>query len=243
MLKMRMLLMLLICSLLIFPLASAESQAPVSQGAVTDLAGVLRNDTITDAEILSQRLEKATGGQVYVVTRHFLGGAETLEYGQYLFDAWELGEMDCLLLMVIGEENYALIPGNKLDRLVPAESRNTLLANYFRTPYLNRDYDGAVSGLLLAFSENLSRAAGNMVDTAGLFGRAAQPQENTIKTWNALWNSMFAQVEETEENDWAERQAQEETESNWRTVIIWALVIYFLFFRKKKRRRSKRGRP
>lgn len=240
--KMRKLLILLICGLLIFPCASAEIQAPAHQGAATDWAGVLGHDTMADTESLSQRLESALGGKIYVVTRHFLGGAQALEYGQYLFDAWELGEMDALLLMVIGEENYALILGNRAGKMIPAESQNTLLANHFRAPYLDRDYDGAVSALLPAYAENLSRAAGKTVDTAGLFGRAEQKHVSAEKAWNDLWSGMFAQVEEQEEPDWAMRQAQEETETNWRTVIIWGLVIYFLFFRKKKRRRARRGR-
>ena len=242
MLKMRILLIALLCSLLIFPLAMTEDQLPVPQGAAADWAGVLSGDTIADLDILSQRLQSAAGGKIYVVTRHFLGGADTLAYGQYLFDDWALGEMDALLLMVIGEENYTLILGRKAEKLLPQESRNTLLAQHFRSAYLNRDYDGAVAGLLPALSENLSRAAGKTMDTAGLFGRAAQESIPETKTWASLWNGMFAQVEEEEERNWAEEKAQEEMESNWRTVIIWGLVIYFLFFR-KKRRRFNFGRP
>ena len=242
MLKVRLMLIVLVCSLLIFPFASAENQAPALQGAAADWAGVLSSDTIRDIDTLSQRVKNAAGGNIYVVTRHFLGGAETLAYGQYLFDAWELGDMDALLLMVIGEENYALVLGNQAGKLVPAESRNTLLANHFRTPYLARDYDGAVAALLLALSENLSRAAGKTADTAGLFGQMPVQSTPRPAARNDLWNGMFTQAAEEDDTDWIREQAQEEIQSNWRTVVIWGLVIYFLFFRKKKRRFNF-GRP
>lgn len=239
--RMQSLLLALICCLLFLPLAAAENQAPAPQGAVTDWAGVLSRDTWEDAAALSQRLEKAVGGKIYIVTRHFLGGAEALEYGQYLFDAWELGEMDGLLLMVIGEEKYALVLGNKAQTLLPPESQTALLAHHFRTPFLNRDYDAAVAGLTPALGEHLARAAGKKIDVSGLFGESALAAVPPSSGWSDLWNGMFAQVAEEEESDWAAEEAREETRSNWRTVIIWGLVIYFLFFRKKKRRRSRAG--
>ncbi len=40
--------------------------------------------------------------------------------------------------------------------------------------------------------------------------------------------------------NWQNEWRYEETSINWRSVIIWALVIYFLFFRKKRRNRGRR---
>ncbi|MBQ6803319.1 MAG: TPM domain-containing protein [Clostridia bacterium] len=242
MLKTRILLIALACCLFFLP-AAAESQYPQAQGAVTDLAGVLGVATADDTALLSQRLKDAVDGEIYVVTRHFLGGAEPLEYGQYLFDAWELGEMDCLLLMVIGEEEYALILGNEAGKRLPLESQMTLLANSFRVEYLNREYDEAVGKFLPALSGQLARAAGEKIDVSGLFGKMTAEITPRPSAWNDLWNGMFAQVEEEEESNWEEEMAQEETKTNWRTVIIWGLVIYFLFIRKKKKRRYNFGHP
>ena len=36
---------------------------------------------------------------------------------------------------------------------------------------------------------------------------------------------------------WQDEWRYEESSINWRSVIIWALVIYFLFFRRKRHRR------
>ena len=37
--------------------------------------------------------------------------------------------------------------------------------------------------------------------------------------------------------NWDREWNDEETHVNWRGIIIWALVIYFLFFRRKRHRR------
>lgn len=243
MLKTRLLLLALALCLFFLP-AGAENRYPACQGAVTDLAGVLSPDTAGDAAALSQRLDAAAGGKIYLVTRHFLGGTDAREYAKELFACWELGEMDALLLMVIGEEDYALVLGERAGALLPREMQMTLLSASFRTAFLSRDYDGAAGEMLLALSGQMARAAGEKLDTAGLFGQTALQATPQPAAWKDIWSGMFAQVEEEEETAWAQQQTQEETKINWRTIIIWGLVIYFLFFRKKKRaRRFNFGRP
>ena len=37
-----------------------------------------------------------------MLTRHFLGGADAQNYAQKVFEVWNLGSMDALLLLVIG---------------------------------------------------------------------------------------------------------------------------------------------
>ena len=59
------------------------------------------------------------------------------------------------------------------------------------------------------------------------------------------WYGMFARDDyDAKENsdevfweDWQNTWRSEGTRTNWRSVIIWALVIYFLFFRRKRRSR------
>ena len=94
--------------------------------------------------------------------------------------------------------------------------------------------------------QSMAKAKNQTLDAAGLFGQSAiqsTPQPQTTDDW---WYGMFAKDDyNARENDadkywenWRNQWNHEETSINWRSIIIWALVIYFLFFRKKRRRRG-----
>ena len=232
----RICLCLLLC-LALLPSARGESQLPAPQGAVTDLAGVLSDEAAQDISTLSQRLDDAAWGELYVVTRHFLGGADVRAYGQALFQDWDLDEWDALLLLVIGEESYALILGEAAEAALPADAQTSLLATRFRGAYLSREYDAAVAGLLVPLAESLAKAQGESLKTAGLFGQAEIQATPAPQDWNAfrqdinsMWQDMFGETFYEEQE-----QAPEDSGVSWRAILIWSLVIYFLFFRKRRR--------
>lgn len=242
---MRSLLRALLCALLICCLllpAHAEAGYPACQGIVSDWAGVIGTQTAQDLSVLSDRLSDRAGGRLYVAARHFLGGAEARAYADGLFEAWGLGDMDALLLLVIGEETYALHLGAEARRLIPAEGQTALLAAQLRAPFQARDYDGALSAFAQAYAQALAKAAGKSVSVSGLFGReeASAVQSTAAPGVNALWQSMFGQ-DVSDAGDWQETQRQEEKRTSWRTIVIWGLVIYFLFLRKKGHRRTNFG--
>ena len=237
-------------------LASAQAETeypPRPQGVAADLAAVLGDDVIAGLSELSDRLDNAAGGKIYVLTRHFLGGVEAQRYADKVFEVWSLGENDALLLMVIGEDSYALALGSAAKNALSAETRTALLASCFRAPFLDRRYDAAVSELSQNLAQALAKARNASLDTAGLFGfqePTAEAPQATAKPQSAsdFWNSMFARddYESTESDnkqlwtDWKTKWNREEKSINWRSVIIWALVIYFLFFRKKRRQPHRR---
>ena len=233
------LLCLALCGLcLLLPSALSESLPPC-QGVVTDLAGVLSADTAAGLETLAQRMEAAGCGRLYVVTRHFLGGKDARAYADRLFAAWGLQDKDGLLLLAVGEETYALSLGSAAQAALPQESRTALLAQKLRADYLARDYDAAAAAFALGYAGQLSRALGARVDTAGVLGQESQPQQQnawSLSDWREL-----VQPEEASAQDWAQEQRQTEKKTNWRAIIIWALVIYFLFFRKKSKKMKKKN--
>ena len=89
------------------------------------------------------------------------------------------------------------------------------------------------------------KAFGDTLDAAGLFGTAAIQSTPQPKTVDDYWYGMFARddydaLKSNDESYWEDWQSQwrsEESSINWRSVIIWALVIYFLFFRRKRKGR------
>ena len=219
------------------PWARADTDYPPFQGIVADVADVLSQDAAADLKTLSERLNDLTGGHIYVLTRHFLGGADAQNYAQKVFEIWNLGSMDALLLLVIGEESYALALGAGAKAALPAETQTGLLASQLRTPFLSRQYDAAVGNFAVALGQALAKNTGETLNVRGLFGNAAAPSTPRPHSSSQNWQGMFAQDDYYEEpwnwdNDWQ----YEETHVNWRGILIWALVIYFLFFRRKKRR-------
>ena len=237
---------LVLCAGLTVPAFAETKYPPRPQGTVADLAGVLGEKTIEDLETLNTRLDTVTGGKIYILTRHFLGGVSASNYAKKVFDVWGLEAYDALLLMVVGEETSALALGGSAEKAVPSDSQISLLANHFRTHFLARQYDTAASQLALNLGQSMAKGQGNTLETAGLFGQDAiqsTPQPQTTDDW---WYGMFARDDyDARESDddrnwqsWQNEWRSEETRINWRGIIIWALVIYFLFFRKKRRRRG-----
>lgn len=240
-----LLLALSLCAGLWAPAMAETRYPPRPQGTVSDLAGALGESVVSDMETLSSRLSAITGGKIYVLTRHFLGGETASNYVKKVFDVWGLGAADALLLMVIGEETYALALGAEAEKALPNDTQISLLANTFRPAFLARNYDFALSEFSLSLSQTLAKAGSQALDASGLFGQSAirsTPQPQKESDW---WYGMFARDDyDARENDddrywqnWRNEWNYEESRINWRSVIIWGLVIYFLFFRKKRRRR------
>jgi len=231
--------LVLVLCLMVLPAAHAEEYPPF-QGIVADVAGVLGEETVKDLQSLADRMESNLGGHIYVLTRHFLGGASPQTYADKVFEIWGLGENDALLLMVIGEESYALSLGSLAKASLPQETRNSLLANYFRAPFLSRQYGQAAGDLAATLAQALAKAQGETLSDSGLFDVETVQAQSTPKpqTWDEIWQGMFAQQDYQEEPwDWGNEWEVEETHVNWRGILIWGLVIYFLFFRKKRARR------
>lgn len=216
--------------------AQGETQYPACMGTVTDLANVLGEEIVRDLDTLSQRLRDAADTGFYIVTRHFLGGQDVKAYADGLFQSWGLSGSDALLLLVIGEESYALSLGAEVKSLLPDETQISLLGTHLRGAYLNRDYDGALADFCLTFTEAVAKGKNVSVSAAGLLGREALRSTPAPGGINQLWMSMFGEKDMGEEEYHFEWEAEDDGIS-LRTIMIWALVIYFLFFRKKKKKK------
>ena len=246
--KVTALLLALTMFLCLVPAAFAETEYPPRPaGSVADLAGVLGEKTIEDLEALNEKTEGAASYRLFVLTRHFLGGADAQQYADQVFKVWNLEKGDALLLMVIGEEAFALAEGADVKAILSQETRNTLLGS-FRSAYKARRYDEALAELASQLSQTVAKAKNVSLSLNGYFGQEAiqsTPQPQNDSDW---WYGMFARDDYDSREDYDEKYWQnwqnewryEETSINWRSVIIWALVIYFLFFRKKRRNRGRR---
>lgn len=238
---------LILLLLLLTPVSFAVTY-PVQRGNVNDDADVLSDVTVKDIETMNDRFIDA---RFIVVTRHFLGGADVQDYCDNLYKAWNLGENDLLLLLVIGEERYAVAAGVGVTSALPSDGINTLLSSKLRTAFIqDRDYDGAVGSFILGAATQIARTNGTSLNTAGLFGTETQAQNSgsssgsTVFTTNLTgnwWNSFFSngQVEEYEYTQPTSYTLYEtdggSSGFSFGKVILIAVVVMFFIRTRAKR--------
>lgn len=239
------LLAVIVC-LCAFP-AMARVTYPEKRGYVNDDAAVLSVQTANDIEKLNERMD---GAEFTVVTRHFLGGTDAQEYCKGLFDYWWLDEDDVLVLLVIGEERYAVMMGDAVKSCISEEQLSSLLSSQMRAPFINeRDYDKAVGNFLLSVSSQISRSMGESLNTGGLFGTQETVKNEVFDNWKGnWWEGFFAEV--VGEDDWDKApeyagdsyyyEAYEDDASISRLAII-AIVLVFIVSRRKKKGKSGLG--
>jgi uncharacterized membrane protein YgcG len=220
--------------------ALAGVQYPPSQGIVTDLSAdptqdhtgkALQGDTVVYLEELSEKMKKESLGSIYVAVQDFIGGQDARDYANALFDAWELGSGDVLLLMVIGEETAALAVGEDAQKALPRQEQTNLLANHFQTAYKGFQYDRAVKELSVQVADTLAKANGKTVSFSGLNSAASTVQTPSAPSTNQGFHWTFSSQSDEEENVSSRRSS-----FNWKGWLIWGVVIYLLFFRRRRKK-------
>lgn len=241
----------LLALLLLLPALACAASYPVQRGAVNDDASVLSEQTAADIASLNDAARNADISFV-VVTRHFLGGADAQSYCDGLFDAWNLDDDTVLLLLVIGEERYALTSGAAVRKSIGSEQINNLLASKLRTAYIDqRDYDGAVGDFLLALAAQAGKAQGVTVKTSGLFGTAQDTTSaNNTQTggwnwsgewWNGFFSSDGAEPQYDAFDDDRSQYYYEESTTGFSMGKLIFIAVVLLIIVKNRRAKGKAG--
>jgi len=213
-----------------------QTAYPVQRSYVNDDATVLSAETVQDIDKINERLLSA---ELTVATRHFLGGADVQEYCKGLFDYWQLGSEDVLVLLVIGEERYAVFMGEQISAYVSAEQLSSLTGTYLRPAFIaQRDYDGAVGDFLLALSSHIVRASGEALDTGGLFGTEETAPDAIFDNWNGnWWEGFFAENSYSEEGayHWSgDVYDHEGRAEDFGSLLVLIVVLLVLIHRRRK---------
>lgn len=233
-----------VCLLLTFVLLGSLTAFAQEVPAVRDSAAVLGATTLKDARALVRLTEEITGITLAVETRHFLGGAEVSAYAQRLLGETGDPNNTLLLLMVIGEESYALAAGSGASKLLNTAARETLLSTQFRSPFLARDYDRAVSAYLSRAAAQLADATGKTIDQEGLFGQvkaltpvptAAPQSTGPYKRVNFDLNSILG--EQLTPTSVPRTQSQNEDKDKGLSLgsIVLIGIVLSMFFGRKNR--------
>ena len=133
-----LLLMCVVLVVLAMPaLASGIPTAPDS--FVYDEADVLSSATEQYINMETAALDTACGGQIAVVAVDFTGDYSTADYAYELVNSWGM-----LLLLVIGAEDYYILPGEGVTDIFSGGTLQTLMDDYLEADFASGDYDAGV---------------------------------------------------------------------------------------------------
>lgn len=207
--------------------------------AVSDTAGVLDPGLISGIQALSRETQRALDIRLRVITRDFLGGAQAPAFAEETRLISDDPEQTILLVMVIGEERYALSMGSVPQALLGQDAVNNLLASTFRGPYLNRDYDSALKSMMGGLVARMQNASGKRLDSSGLFTSAQPEPTQAIDPMD----SFFRQRERSADN--ARRYEEDAQDAGRSRLSLWqiALIGFILYklFGKNRTTGKKRG--
>lgn len=218
--------------------AAPQPRYPQKNGPINDFANVLSAQTVQELNAFAEEVQKETGASFYLATVHFLDGQEISAYAQSLAARWELGEKDLLVLLAVGQDAYHAWAGSELEQKIPSASRQILLSQQLHAPFLEQQYDRALTAYIPALADALGKAYGESIALTGSLAPAA----TAAPVRGIEWSYIFDADEDDNAEDVEDRVRRvirgEEKRSgiSLGKTIALAFVLYLIFGDKKKGR-------
>lgn len=230
---MKRLVSLLLAALLCLPLISAlaEPRYPNSQGIVTDAAAVLSSSTVQDLRKLGEEFDDIL--ELYVVTVDFLDGATLSSYAAGLRGKWDLDDNALLLLMAVGEDKFGFFGSQYVNDHLAVSVQQKLLSTSFEAPFLQQDYDGAITALMPALATEIGKAWHEDIDITGLFGTVSK---NSFSTENDWLDRAAQYAYDYERHFEYAREQVVDTGFSVGKVVLTVLLLLIIFSSRSKRR-------
>ncbi len=246
---MKKILLFALCLLLcLMPLcALAGTRLPAMRGVVTDDADVLGQQTASDIVEYADEVQDETDIRLHVALVHFLDGMDAQSYANALFDKWELGEYDLLLLGAAGEDAFATAMGDKVSQLLGEKNAENLLytSSQFSTLFRSQQYDAAFASYFQAFNTLACRQTGENVKIKGLFGASEHSDTSTHKVHaSQLWGEVMNAISDSSA-DYQEYHEQRTRTGNGLTAggwIVLAILILIIFGQSDPVRKARHNR-
>jgi uncharacterized membrane protein YgcG len=165
---------LVVVGCLVYSVASAPASLPnVKVGDwVCDQAGVLSTDTEAEVRNYNSRFDTSYSAYVAVVTVDSMKGWDSVDFGEEVFDKWELYGNDFLFVMDIGEQQDYLFYGSNYTDF----DYDSYLSTYADPSFYAGDYDQAVLSLLEGMEGYLKEH--NSASTAPNYSQNGNYSEN-----------------------------------------------------------------
>lgn len=246
------------CALLVLALALcwclsafAAARMPENRGALTDDANVLGTATAKDVTTYAERVEEETGVKLHVALVNFLDGVEVKTYARQLFQRWELGGDDLLLLGAAGEDSFAAVMGGNVEKKLGASNAENLLytSSSFAGLFQSQQYDAAFASFFTALNGLLERQYDADISLKGLFQTEETAAAEKPSTGSELWEQVIGSITENtaDYQQYHETHEQDEDGLSARGWLVVAILVMIVFsqsdpVRKSRRKRQKKGK-
>lgn len=222
---------LLLCLCLCLCLtASAEPRYPSRSGATTDTAAVFSHTTMEDLNEFHTRLERSDTLMLHIVTVDFLDAQEVSAYADTLFDRWKLGKDDLLLLLAVGEDQYAVKAGKNVEKRISVATQAKLLATNLYAPFDAQDYDSAIASWLVALTREVNKSYGASIKADDLFGRSTG---SFYQGWAEGLQKAVQSV--TEDSGFFLTEEDKSTGFSFLKVVLTIVLLVIIFGSRKKK--------
>ena len=178
--------------------AFAAVRMPENRGALTDDANVLGTLTAKDVMAYASRVEEETGVKLHVALVNFLDGMEVKTYARQLFQRWELGGDDLLLLGAAGEDSFAAVMGSNVEKKLGASNAENLLytSSSFATLFQSQQYDAAFASFSEALNDLQERQYNADISLNGLYQTEETATSKKSSTGSELWEQVIGSITE-----------------------------------------------
>ena len=167
----------LLCAL---PLGAMAVHFPEKgTGAVTLSSGYSFSQSVyEDLNAFADRIYSRTGLKLTIAIIYFWDGLQPGDYALELFERWELGEKDLLLVCAEAEKGCAIAKGSAVTEMLGNGPENLLYDASVSTGLQEGNLDTALTAYCHSFAE--LNGLGGALDTEGLFQSGASQDEPQV---------------------------------------------------------------
>lgn len=240
--------------LLCTPLLSlAAARYPTLRGTVTDDTNVLSEDLVKDIAKLNERAEDDTDVRLHVALVHFLDGENVQTYANTLFERWDLGKTDFLLVGAVGEDRFATVTGDSLkEQFSDANAQNLLYSSRFSDLFKAQQYNEALAQYFIAFADMLNKQYSVKIKTSNLFSQYRgtvqsnpSPAVTNISDFaSGLWGEVRSAIDAGATEYERHQEERRGREGNGMSATGWIVlvVLFVLIFGNRSSARKGRAR-
>lgn len=191
--------------------ALAAARMPESRGALTDDADVLSASVSAAITEYCGDVEDRVDVNVHVAIVHFFDGLDAQTFASRLFEKWDLGKEDLLLVCAAGEDSFATALGSEVEKELGKQNVDNLLytSSEFAAHIARQEYDVAFAKYFAAFNGLITKRYDENVDLPRALADAAslnaagsqlQDPQSQVSGLGGLWNQITSGVSGEKEN-------------------------------------------
>lgn len=148
---------------------------------VGDYADVISSSTEEHIVTQNDKLSRATGAAIVVVSVDFMDGMSSADYAYECFNTWGIGNAErnngLLLVYAVGENKVRALQGSGIENALTSARLENMLEDTFYDDYDAGDYDTATLAFFDAAYDWFDSYYGG-IDTALSSGTMAEPEQN-----------------------------------------------------------------